>query len=135
MKNIYTFLCLFLGIGFFQSIVAQGISVQEDPAVRSLMDSRKYSNFKKDRTFRAWSVQVAVARDKYEILQKMQEVRAMFRDEIGIKIDWTYEEPYYRLNAGAYFLKLEANALLMRITQKYPDAYLFKNSQVKATDF
>lgn len=126
-------LCL-VALAAWPANVAAQFSVQEDSGVRRLLDQRKGVNFKDDRTLRAWSVQIMISRDKYEVLQKMQEVRSLFRDDL-VKIDWTYEQPYYRLNAGAFYTKMECAALLYRVMQRYPDAYIFKNNKVKPEDF
>ena len=126
-------LCL-VALAVWPANVAAQFSVQEDSGVRRLLDQRKGTNFKDDRTLRAWSVQIMISRDKYEVLQKMQEVRSLFRDDL-VKIDWTYEQPYYRLNAGAFYTKMECAALLYRVMQRYPDAYIFKNNKVKPEDF
>jgi hypothetical protein len=123
-------------IGTQHTHAQQGaINVQEETGIRYLLDSRKSANFKENRTLRAWSVQIMTSRDKYEVLQKLQEVRSLFRDDLNVKVDWTYEQPYYRLNAGAFYTKLEAAALLYKVIQRYPSAYIFKNNQVKPTDF
>lgn len=118
-----------------QALKAQTINLEEDPAIRRLLDVKKANNTSKDKVVRAWSVQILTSRDKYEVLQKMQEARSYFKNESNVKIDWTYEQPYYRLNAGAFYTKLEAAGLLYKIAKYYPNAYLFKNMQVKPSDF
>jgi hypothetical protein len=131
-KILYTFLLVFVAV----QLAAQGtIVLQEDAGVRRLLDIRRSNNFKKDRTLRAWSVQIMISRDKYEVVQKTQEVRSIFRDDVNLKIDWSYEQPYYRINAGAFYTKMECASLLYRLMQRYPDAYIFKNDKVKPTDF
>jgi hypothetical protein len=110
---------------------AQCTLVEED-AIRLMMDSRKELNFKKDRNVKAWSIQIHVTRDKYEIIQKKEEFSKNYKE---LKIDWTYEQPNYRLNVGAFYTKLEATIAMHKFIDKYPDAYVFKNHQVKPSDF
>ena len=126
-------LSIFL-ILYFSQLQAQ-FQVSEESGVRGLLDSRRSANFKEGRLVKAWSVQIAISRDKYEILQKLSSVRAMFRNEIGVQADWTYDQPNYRLHAGAFYTKLEASCLLYKIYQSYPNAFVFRNSQIKPTDF
>lgn len=110
------------------------ISVTEDKGIRYMLDLRKEMNFKKDRYIKAWSVQVMVSRDKYEVLEKKESFLKDFKEE-KFKVDWVYEQPNYKLNVGAYYTKLEATIALHKIIEKYPDAYVFKNNQAKASDF
>ena len=134
----YFFFILFssvLALFSFNNIQAQVIQVEEETAIRRLLDIKKSNNTKPDRVIRAWSIQILTSRDKYQVLQKMQEARAYFKDQSNVKIDWTYEQPYYRLNAGAFYTKLEAAGLLYQIAKYYPEAYLFKNMNVKPEDF
>ncbi len=99
-----------------------------------MLDLRKEMNFKKDRYIKAWSVQIMVSRDKYEVLEKKDAFLDDFKKE-NFKVEWTYEQPNYKLNVGAYYTKLEATITLHKIIEKYPDAYVFKNNQAKASDF
>lgn len=113
------------------SAVAQ-ITVTEDAGIRNLMDRRKELNFKKDRYIKAWSIQIMVSRDKYEVLEKKEAFEKEYDD---YKVDWTYEQPNYKLNVGAYYTKLEATMAMHKLLEDYPDAYVFKNNQAKASDF
>ncbi len=130
MRLIQITLCFLL---FTMTLNAQ-ISVTEDKGIRYMLDLRKEMNFKKDRYIKAWSVQVMVSRDKYEVLEKKESFLNDFKEE-KFKVDWTYEQPNYKLNVGAYYTKLEATIALHKIIEKYPDAYVFKNNQAKASDF
>jgi hypothetical protein len=57
------------------------ISVTEDKGIRYMLDLRKEMNFKKDRYIKAWSVQVMVSRDKYEVLEKKESFLNDFKEE------------------------------------------------------
>ena len=109
-----------------------GIFVEEEDAIRQMMDSRKELNFKKDRAIKAWSIQLLVTRDKYLVMEKKEDFAKNFKE---FKIDWSYEQPYYRLNVGAFYTKLEATMVLHKFIENYPDGYVFKNNQAKASDF
>lgn len=108
------------------------IYTDEESGIRAMLDHRKSLNFQKNRTVKAWSVQIMVTRDKYEANQKKYEVQRRYPE---YQVDWFYEEPYYRLNVGAFYTKIEAAGLQSRLVTFYPDAYIFKNHRAKTTDF
>jgi hypothetical protein len=127
-RLVFLFLIL---MSITDSAVAQ-ITVTEDAGIRNLMDRRKELNFKKDRYIKAWSIQIMVSRDKYEVLEKKEAFEKEYDD---YKVDWTYEQPNYKLNVGAYYTKLEATMAMHKLLENYPDAYVFKNNQAKPSDF
>lgn len=133
MQLIKLFLLLLAPYMSFAQLTEPGkVHISEDTGIRAMLDHRKSLNFQKDRLIKAWSVQILVTRDKYLVNQKKDEVKRSFR---GLNIDWSYEEPYYRLNAGAFYTKIEAVGLLHKLLNNYPGAYIFKNNQVKPSDF
>jgi hypothetical protein len=115
----------------YTSSFCQNIVVEE-PLITEMMNTRKELNFRKNRNIKAWSVQLLVTRDKYEVMEKKEEFRLAYPE---FKVDWSYEQPNYRLFVGAYFTKLEATMALNKFIEDYPDAYIIKNSQAKASDF
>jgi hypothetical protein len=108
------------------------ISVEEETKVRQMLDARKELNFKKNRLLKAWSIQLFVTRDKYAVIEKQEEVIDKFKD---INVDWSYEQPFYRLESGAFYTKLEATMAMMKFKEIYPDAFVIKKSNAKASDF
>jgi hypothetical protein len=124
---------IFIIFNLYSNCFAQdNIYIEEEDAVRRMMDIRKELNFREDRYVKAWSIQLLVTRDKYLANKSKAEFSKKFRD---LKADWQYEQPYYRLNVGAFYTKLEATMALHQLIDEYPDAYIFKNSQAKTTDF
>jgi hypothetical protein len=132
MKRLKIVIIFFLLLFICRLSAQTGIYIIEEDAIRQMMDSRKELNFKKDRNIKAWSIQIMVTRDKYEVVEKKDEFNRSY-DEF--KVDWSYEQPYYRLNVGAFYTKLEATMVLNKFIEKYPDAYVFKNDQAKPSDF
>jgi hypothetical protein len=129
MNKLYLlFICSFFYIG----LAAAQIVVNEDSGIRSMMDKRKELNFKKDRYIKAWSIQIMVSRDKYEVLKKKEAFEKEYEDFV---VEWTYEQPNYKLNVGAYYTKLEATIAMHKLSEDFPDAYVFKNNQAKASEF
>jgi hypothetical protein len=127
-KLFFLLICSFFYIG----LAAAQIVVNEDSGIRSMMDKRKELNFKRDRYIKAWSIQIMVSRDKYEVLKKKEAFEKEYEDFV---VEWTYEQPNYKLNVGAYYTKLEATIAMHKLTEDFPDAYVFKNNQAKASEF
>ncbi len=127
-SSFFTLICTLLSIG---SATSQVI-VSEAPGIRQMMDVRKELNFKKDRYIKAWSIQIMVSRDKYEVLEKKEAFEKEYED---FAVEWTYEQPNYKLNVGAFFTKLEATIAMHKLSEDFPDAYVFKNNQAKTSEF
>ena len=127
-KLLLLLICSFFYIG----LAAAQIVVNEDSGIRSMMDKRKELNFKRDRYIKAWSIQIMVSRDKYEVLKKKEAFEKEYEDFV---VEWTYEQPNYKLNVGAYYTKLEATIAMHKLSEDFPDAYVFKNNQAKASEF
>lgn len=108
------------------------LRLQESQAISELQDLRKMANRQKNRTVTAWSVQLLVTRDRYEVIRQEADFKRRYN---SLHVNWEYDNPYYRLTAGAFFRKIEAAALLHEISELYPNAYIVKNSSVKPIDF
>lgn len=130
----YGLLAAFLLCVALSAAQAQGgdLRLYEGQAISELQDLRKMANRQKNRKVTAWSVQLLVTRDRYEVIEKEAEFKKRHRD---IHVNWQYDNPYYRLTAGAFFKKVDAAALLHEIKELYPNAYIVKNDDVKPVDF
>jgi len=127
-KLFFTFLFAL----FYSGAAYSQIIVSEAPGIRSMMSTRKELNFKKDRYIKAWSIQIMVSRDKYEVLEKKEAFERDYQDYV---VEWTYEQPNYKLNVGAFYTKLEATIVMHKLLEDFPSAYVFKNNQAKASEF
>ena len=114
----------------FQS-QAQKVDLVEEYGITRLLDQRRALNFDKERNIRVWSVQLVISRDKYHVTETLSRFKAQFPE---YKADWSYTQPYYKLNAGAFYTKLEATCLLHKLRKAYPEAFLYKNNQAKSAD-
>lgn len=126
MKPLYL-LFLFLGCSVLGGLSAQSLSIFEEPGISRLLEQRRKLNFDPDRYIKVWSVQIMISRDKLRVMERKREVKRRFSHDISV--EWSYEQPYYKLNAGAFFTKLEAAGLLRQLIDIYPEAYIFKNGQ------
>ncbi len=107
--------------------------VNEELSIRQMLDHRKALNFDTKRKIKAWSIQVYLTRDKYLATKKAAEIKNQFV-HINQKVDWFYENPYYRIYTGSFYTKMEAANLLNKLVERYPDAIIFKNSEANVSD-
>lgn len=129
MKRLF----LVIGLVYFiaGSTFAQGrISIVAESGIDNLVQIDKDIN--KNTTFvKAWCVQLVATDNR----TKVQNMKSNFINSYpGIRVDWDFEPPYYKLRAGAFESKLEANRLLYIIRQRYPDAYLVQSSKISPRD-
>lgn len=106
---------------------AQGISVQEDPAVQDIMES--YEEVNKGKPYvQGWRVQILSTVDR----QEFESVRATFKSRFPyIQTSWVHNRPYYKLRAGAYAKKLEALRLQHLLRTYYPSAYPAVDNEIR----
>ena len=52
-----------------------------------------------------------------------------------IPADWVHEKPYYKLRAGAFRSRQEAQALIDDLKTYYPGAYTTQDSRIHVRDF
>ncbi len=94
--------------------------IDKDKAVRK---SKKYIS--------GWSVQLLASNER----SKVTELKGVFLNTYpDIKVDWDYDSPYYKLQAGAFRTKREASRLLERIKPQFPDAYIVTNRKISPID-
>ena len=121
------FVLLFLGSLTWAS--AQ-VTINQSSDVAALVSKDKETN-KAITKIQGWSVQLLATSER----AKVTEMKALFLNTYPyIKVDWDYSAPYYKLQAGAFLTKWEANRLLYQIRSNFPDAYIVKNSNIAPVD-
>ena len=135
MKGMLLALGLLLGSTALQAQYDQEniLRVTEESGIRQMLDHHKAINFQRDRKIKAWSVQIYLGRDKYQATKTVNSAKQRLRN-LTSKVDWFYEAPYYRIYAGGFYTKLEANTLLHQILPQYPTAIIFKNTSARPSD-
>ena len=108
-----------LVISVFCLQIAVGQSVFEQPSVTSLVEDYIAANKSKD-SFKGWRALIVVSGDRRQIEAAKRKFRIAFPD---IPIQWKYQEPLYKLMAGAYQGKHECQAELRLIKEEFPDAF------------
>lgn len=118
--------CLLLllssGISFSQSV-----QVTEESVITAMM--AKYTEINKSKpTTSGWRVQVYATTDRESIDLEKKKFRQNFP---GIWADWTHSSPYYRLKAGAFATKMEAQRLLYQLEDGYPGAFVVQDNAIR----
>lgn len=80
-----------------------------------------------DEEVQGWSILVALNRDRRKIDSILREFKSRY-PEFGQDIEWTFENPYYKLIIGAFEERNDALPLLEKIRKKYSGAFEVKNT-------
>lgn len=118
-------ICLFLCSSFLlQGINAQSaISVTPSPEVSRLLDAFIQVNAAETKT-EGWRVQILATTDR----QRLEAVQADFKlNYPSIPVDWVHTKPYYKLRAGAFQTKQEAERLKYTLGKQFDGVYLVKD--------
>ena len=121
-------LLFLIGLIFsFGSLIAQEVTITEDPVITEMMDRFAADN-KKRTTVEGWRIQILATTDR----QKMERSKQNFQYRYpNIPVYWEHSKPYYKLRAGAFATKLEAIRLLYLLKEYYPSAYPAKDKKIR----
>ncbi len=108
------------------SLTVQGqssIVVQADQEVSKLLDAFVRVNTSETKVT-GWRVQILATTDR----QRLETVESSFKlNYPSIPVDWVHANPYYKLRAGAFQTKAEAERLKNTLSQQFDGVYLVKD--------
>jgi SPOR domain len=113
------------------SLTAQDMQVSEDPVVGQLFQAWVRSN-RANARLQGWRVQLLSTTDRTMVEERKTRFRLQYPD---IPADWIHEKPYYKLRAGAFTSKLEAQAFAATLRDAWPGAYPAKDNAIHPRDF
>ena len=123
MKRI---LCLIIFLTLVSVAVAQSygsLNVNQDSRVETLL-AKQRSLYHMDSSFSGYRIHVFMEIGN-EALKHAQEVKRKFeRSFPDIPIYLTYSEPYFRLRAGNFRNRVEAEKCLRRIKPRFKEAFV-----------
>lgn len=107
-----------------QTLSAQsGISIKVDPSVEDLMELFQTENETVDKV-PGWRVQILATTDR----GRLEMVESQFKVNYpSISVDWVHTKPYYKLRAGAFQTKQEAERLKYTLSKQFEGVYLVKD--------
>ncbi len=117
-------------VGGFNTLNAQDIQIQEEPAVTQMMERFTALN-KAKTTVEGWRIQLFATPDR----QRLESARQVFQYKYpNIPIDWVHENPWYKLYAGAFATRQDAMRLQYLLKRDYPSAYLVRDNAVRVSE-
>lgn len=121
IKSYYLLFLLCIGSA---ALTAQaGIVVQPDSEVKTLLDAFVRVNSAETKV-PGWRVQILATTDR----QRLESVESSFKlNYPSIPVDWMHTSPYYKLRAGAFQSKSEAERLKNTLSQQFDGVYLVKD--------
>lgn len=129
-KSLVTSLLIFLFIATWNPLSSQSsIVVKPDADVAKLLDAFIRVNTAETKTD-GWRVQILATTDR----KRLESVQADFKlNYPSIPVDWVHTKPYYKLRAGAFQTKQEAERLKYTLGRQFDGVYLVKD-QVTETE-
>lgn len=99
--------------------VCQSININEEAGIMHIMDLYKNLNKSKEK-LSGWRLQIGATTER----RKIENLKYSFSSDFPmIPAKWRYTKPYYKLQAGSFIDKRDAERLLFQIKKKYPSAY------------
>lgn len=123
MKKIICLNLFFCLAGVSTSLAAQDIVVQPDADVNRLLDAFVTVNAAETK-MPGWRVQILATTDR----QRLEAVEANFKlNYPSVPVDWEHTKPYYKLRAGAFQTKQEAERLKYELGKQFDGVYLVQD--------
>ncbi len=121
MKRI---LCLSIFVVMAAFAFAQGsVHVDQDSRIESLI-SKQRALYKMDSSFNGYRIHIFMEIGN-DALQHAKDTKAQFERAFpDIPIYLTYSEPYFRLRAGDFRNRVEAEKCLRRIKPRFKEAFV-----------
>lgn len=128
MKKITLSLVLCACAFFVQA--QSSITEKVDPKVAAMM-KRFADNNKSVTAISGWRIQLMATTDR----QKMEDAVRQFQNLYpNIAADWVHAKPYYKVRAGAFTSKRDAQKILYVIKNDYPTAYPIQDNEIKPVE-
>lgn len=110
---------LLLGLFLKPEIRSQQVIINEDPAIRQLMDHYVQWN-KEEESVEGWRIQIINTDDRRKMEKALNDFRNFFPQIQYAK--WKQVSPYYKVIVGAYESKLDALAFLEEVKMHFSSA-------------
>lgn len=108
---------------------AQNVNVNVEPKIEELADKWQARN-EAQTTVDGWRVQILATTDR----ARLEAVEADFKINYpSVSVDWVHAKPYYKLRAGAFLTKQEAERLKATLSRQFEGVYLVKD-EVKESE-
>lgn len=125
------FLLCFALLLVASALVAQqrNLIVTPDPDVDRLLNQFAEINEVEDKV-EGWRVQILATTDRRQLESTEREFKLSYP---SVPVDWVHNSPYYKLRAGAFFNRREADRLRQTLSEEFEGVYLVKD-EVEETE-
>ncbi len=104
-------------------LVAQSITVKNGPGIDALLELFQTENESENKVD-GWRVQILATTDR----NRLNTVENQFKVNYpSVPVDWVHKKPYYKLRAGAFQTKQEAERLKYTLGRQFEGVYLVKD--------
>lgn len=121
-RTLFLIICTVLGLVTYAQSHGS-LKIEQDNRIENLISKQRVI-YKMDSSFSGYRVHVFMEIGN-EALQHAEEVQKQFQKDFpDIPIYLTYSEPYFRLRAGNFRNRVEAEQCLRRIKPKFKEAFV-----------
>lgn len=100
------------------------VSVNTEAGIDNLLELFQTSNEAESKV-EGWRVQILATTDR----SRLETVQAEFKVNYpSVPVDWVHTKPYYKLRAGAFQTKQEAERLKYTLGRQFEGVYLVKDN-------
>lgn len=121
-----SFSSVFLSLFFLlcgSGLFAQVVTVTTGPGIDALMELFLDVN-EAETKVDGWRVQILATTDR----DRLNTVESQFKVNYpSVPVDWVHSKPYYKLRAGAFLTKQEAERLKFTLNRQFEGVYLVKD--------
>ena len=107
----------------------RSLVVTTDPDVERLLNLFADVSEREDK-LEGWRVQILATTDRRQLESTERDFKSKYP---SIPVDWVHNSPYYKLRAGAFFDRSEADRLRQRLMREFEGVYLVKD-EVEETE-
>ncbi|MFN3757461.1 MAG: SPOR domain-containing protein [Flavobacterium sp.] len=117
-KKAY-FICIFLTLNTV--VLSQSVSIEQEPEFQEMLNEKRKINASLNISDR-WKIQIFSGNN-----ESSRKALTDFRKEFK-SVDATiiFQTPNYKVIAGNFRARIEAERVLLEVKNKYPDAFLIK---------
>jgi hypothetical protein len=105
------------------SLAAQSVVVKTEPGIDALMELFQTVNEAENKVD-GWRVQILATTDRNRLNTVESEFKVNYP---SVPVDWVHTKPYYKLRAGAFQTKQEAERLKYTLGRQFEGVYLVKD--------
>jgi hypothetical protein len=128
MKRAILLSCLF---AFIYTVgQAQGVRETVEPKINQMMQRFIELN-KSQKNLKGWRIQIMATTDRQRMESALQQFQALYPN---VTADWIHAKPYFKVRAGAFETKRDAQAILYLLKRDYPAAYLVQDNEIKPVE-